>query len=111
MPQIHPRAFVDPSARLAERVEVGPHAFIEADVVIGRGTRILHGAHIARWTTLGADNVVYPGAVIGHDPQDVGYHGEKAFTVIGDGNVMREGFTVHRGNREGTSTVIGSHNY
>ena len=111
MPEIHPTAFVHPTAQLAEGVEVSPQVFIDADVVIGRGSRILHGAHIARWTTLGADNVVYPGAVIGHDPQDIGYHGEKAHTVIGDGNVMREGFTVNRGNREGTSTVIGSRNY
>lgn len=111
MPEIHPTAFVHPAAQLAEGVEVGPQAYIDADAVIGRGSRILHGAHIGRWTTLGADNIVYPGAVIGHDPQDIGYRGEEAHTVIGDGNVMREGFTVHRGNREGTSTLIGNNNY
>lgn len=111
MPEIHPTAFVHPTAQLAEGVQIGPQAFVDADVVIGRGTRIMHGGHVGRWTTLGADNVVYPGAIIGLAPQDLGYHGEEAYTVIGDGNVMREGFTVHRGNREGTSTVIGSHNY
>jgi UDP-N-acetylglucosamine acyltransferase len=111
MPEIHPSAFIHPSAQLAEDVQIGPHAFIDADVVIGAGTRILHGAHIGRWTTLGAGNTVYPGAVVGHDPQDLGYKGEEAYTVIGDGNVMREGFTVHRGNRPGTTTVIGSNNY
>jgi UDP-N-acetylglucosamine acyltransferase len=87
MPDIHPTAFVHPTAQIAEGVEVGPQAYIDADVVIGRGSRIMHGAHISRWTTLGADNIVYPGAVIGHDPQDIGYRGEKAHTVIGDGNV------------------------
>ena len=111
MPEIHSSSFVHPSAQLAEDVVIGPQAYIDADVVVGRGTRIMHGAHIGRWTTLGAENIIYPGAVIGHDPQDLGYKGEKAFTVIGDGNVMREGFTVHRGNREETSTVIGNHNY
>ncbi len=111
MPTIHPSAFVDPGARLAEDVQVGAQAFIDADVVIGQGTRILPGAHIGRWTTLGANNLIYPGAVIGHDPQDLGYHGEEAYTIIGDKNVMREGFTVHRGNRPGTRTVIGDNNY
>lgn len=111
MPEIHPTAYVDPAAELAADVEVGPHAFIDADTVIGPGTKIMHGAHVGRWTTMGAGNLVYPGAVIGHDPQDLGYHGEESYTVIGDGNVMREGFTVHRGNRPGTRTVIGSNNY
>ncbi len=111
MAEIHPTAFVHPSARLADDVQIGPQAFIDADVIIGNRTRIMHGAHIARWTTLGSDNCIYPGAFIGLDPQDLGYKGEQAFTVIGDGNVMREGFTVHRGNREGTSTVIGDNNY
>jgi len=111
MPEIHPTAFVHPSAKIADNVVIAPQAFIDADVVIGKGTRILHGAHIGRWTTLGENNIVYPGAVIGHDPQDLGYNGEEAYTVIGNGNVMREGFTVHRGNREGTTTTIGDNNY
>ena len=111
MPTVHPTAFVDSSAQLAENVEIGPQAFIDADVTIGAGTRIMHCAHVGRWTTLGEKNLLYPHAVIGHDPQDVGYHGEKAYTIIGNGNVMREGFTVHRGNREETATIIGNHNF
>jgi UDP-N-acetylglucosamine acyltransferase len=111
MADIHPTAIVHPSARLAEGVQVGAHAFIDADVSIGPETRLLPGAHIGRWTTLGAENVVYPGAVIGHDPQDIGYHGEESHTLIGDGNRFREGVTVHRGNRAGTRTVIGNNNF
>lgn len=111
MPQIHPTACVHPSARLADGVEIGPHAFVDRDVSLGEGTRLMHGAHVGRWTSLGAGNVVYPGAVIGLDPQDLGYGGEEAHTVIGDHNVMREGVTIHRGNRPGTETVVGDHNY
>lgn len=111
MSQIHPSACLHPSARIAEDVFIGPNVFIDADVIVGRGTRIQHGAHIGRWTTLGENNNIYPGAVIGHDPQDLGYKGEESHTVIGNGNVMREGFTVHRGNRPGTRTVIGDNNY
>ena len=111
MSQIHPSACLHPSARIAEDVFIGPNVFIDADVIVGRGTRIQHGAHIGRWTILGENNNIYPGAVIGHDPQDLGYKGEESHTVIGNGNVMREGFTVHRGNRPGTRTVIGDNNY
>jgi UDP-N-acetylglucosamine acyltransferase len=111
MPLIHPTACVDSSASLADDVQVGPNAFIDADVVIGPSTRIDHGAHIGRWTTIGANNRIFPGAVVGHEPQDLGYKGDEAYTVIGDNNVMREGFTVHRGYRAGTSTVIGNNNY
>ncbi|MFO7983765.1 MAG: acyl-ACP--UDP-N-acetylglucosamine O-acyltransferase [Desulfuromonadales bacterium] len=111
MPNIHPTAIVDPSARLAENVEIGPHAFIDADVSIGSGSRIMHGAHIGRWTTMGSENRVYPGAVIGLDPQDVGYGGERSDTVIGDGNIFREGVTVHRGNQPETKTIIGNNNF
>ena len=108
---IHPSAFIHPDARLAADVQVGPHAFVDADVTIGAGCRILHGAHIGRWTRLGSGNVVHPHAVVGYDPQDIGYHGEEAWTVIGDHNIIREGCTIHRGNRPGTQTVVGSNNF
>jgi UDP-N-acetylglucosamine acyltransferase len=111
MPAIHPSAFVDPSAQLGDDVEIGPQVFIDADVAIGTGSKVMHGAHIGRWTNLGENNVIYPYAVVGHDPQDMGYKGEEAYTVIGNGNIIREGVTIHRGNREGTSTTIGSYNF
>jgi len=108
---IHPSAIVDSSVILADDVEIGPHVFIDADVTIGAGTRLMHGAHIGRWTTLGKNNRVFPYAVIGQAPQDIGYHDEKADTLIGDNNIFREGVTVHRGNRENTSTIIGNNNF
>jgi UDP-N-acetylglucosamine acyltransferase len=108
---IHPTAIVDPSVTLAEDVEIGPHVFIDADVTIGSGTRLMHGAHIGRWTVLGKENQVFPHAVIGQAPQDIGYHDEEAWTVVGDNNIFREGVTVHRGNRQDTSTIIGNHNF
>lgn len=111
MPTIHPSACVDPQACLAQDVTVGPGAVIEADVKIDAGCSIQHNAHIGRWTHLGPHNQVYPGAVIGLDPQDFGYNGEEAWTIIGGHNVFREGVTVHRGHRAHTETVIGDHNY
>ncbi len=111
MPHIHPTAVVHPDAELAADVQVGPHAFIDADVVIGQGNVLMHGAHIGRWTTLGANNRIFPGAVIGEEPQDLGYRGEESHTVIGSGNTIREGVTIHRGNRAETLTRVGDNNY
>ncbi|KIH77341.1 acyl-[acyl-carrier-protein]--UDP-N-acetylglucosamine O-acyltransferase [Geoalkalibacter ferrihydriticus] len=109
--RIHPSAYVDPKAQLGDGVDIGPQAFVDADVVIGEGTHLMHGAHIARWTTLGKNNRIFPGAIIGQEPQDLGYKGEESYTLIGDGNVFREGVTVHRGNRPGTRTLVGDNNY
>ena len=111
MPEIHPSAIVHPEARLADDVQVGPHVFIDADVVIGSGTRLMHGAHVGRWTRIGSNNTLFPGAVVGMDPQDVSYHGEEAWTEIGDGNIIREGVTIHRGNHGGTTTRVGNNNF
>lgn len=111
MPRIHPSAHVDPSAEIAAGVTIGPNVFIDADVAIGSGTQIMHGAHIGRWTKIGANNRIFPFAAVGLEPQDLGYHGEEAFTLIGDGNTIREGCTIHRGNRPGTTTLVGNHNF
>jgi UDP-N-acetylglucosamine acyltransferase len=104
-------ACVDPRAELGDDVEVGPYCVIGPDVVIGRGTRLIAHACIYGQTTLGEENVVYPFAVIGGEPQDVSYRGTATRVEIGDHNVIREATTVHRGSeKEEGVTRIGSHN-
>ena len=70
-PQIHPTAFVAPTAQLGDDVVIGPCAVIEDDVVIGARTRIDAFASIKRYTTMGEDNHVYSYAAVGGEPQDV----------------------------------------
>jgi len=41
MNQISPLAFVSPSAKLGDNIEIGPFAFIDDDVEIGDGCKIL----------------------------------------------------------------------
>ena len=108
MAKIHPTAIVDPSAKLADDVEVGPYCVIEHDTEIGQGTRLIAQCHIGAYATLGANNVVYPFASIGTDPEDYGFEGGVSYTKIGDNNRFREGVTVNRGTHEGTVTTIGS---
>jgi len=105
---IHPTAIVDARAVLADDVAIGPYAVIEGPVRLGARTRVLAHATVVGDTTLGADNVVYPGAHIGHPPQDLAYADAASGVRIGDRNVFRENSVVHRGTAAGTFTVVGS---
>jgi UDP-N-acetylglucosamine acyltransferase len=109
---IHPTAIVSPEAELGEGVAVGPYAIVGAGVVIGAGTSVGAHATIEGPTVLGRENRVFPHAVLGFDPQDLKYHGEKTWLKIGDSNVFREFSTVHRGTVTGRGeTLIGNGNY
>jgi UDP-N-acetylglucosamine acyltransferase len=109
---IHPSAIVSPDARLADGVEIGPYAIIGADVEIGEGTTVGAHATIDGPALLGKGNRVFPHAVVGFEPQDLKYRGEKTRLTVGDSNVFREFSTVHRGTVTGHGmTVIGDNNY
>jgi UDP-N-acetylglucosamine acyltransferase len=111
MASIHPTAFVDSSARLADSVEVGPYCVIGPGVEIGARTRLHNHVTIQSLTTIGADNAIYPFSVIGADPQDRKFHGERTICEIGDRNTIREHVTVHRGTGNGGGvTRIGHDN-
>lgn len=108
----HPLVSIDPRADIAEDVEIGPFCVIGPHVRIGRGTRLDAGVHIMGHTIIGAHNRFYPGAVIGAEPQDLGFAGGDTQVIIGDHNVFREGVTVNRATeKEDGRTVIGSHNF
>jgi UDP-N-acetylglucosamine acyltransferase len=108
---IHPTAIVHPKAQLDSSVEVGPYVVIDGEVSIGADCRIGPYVYLTGQTAIGSGNRFYAGCVIGEAPQDVKYKGEPARLVIGDDNLLREGFTAHRSARAGEATVIGSHNF
>ncbi|MGQ9590261.1 MAG: acyl-ACP--UDP-N-acetylglucosamine O-acyltransferase [Planctomycetota bacterium] len=109
---VHPTAIVSPKAEIDESVEIGPYAIVEDDVRIGAGTRIMAHAVIRRYTTIGENNSIHFGAVIGDDPQDVSFRPEVRSTVeIGRNNRIREYVTIHRGTKEGGRTIIGDGNF
>lgn len=105
---VHPTALVDPSARLAAGVRVGPYAVIEAETVLGARTEVRAHAVVKRFTALGEDNVVHEGAVLGGEPQDVQFQGADSFVRIGHRNRIREGVTIHRATTPDGATVVGS---
>jgi UDP-N-acetylglucosamine acyltransferase len=109
MTLVHPTAVVDPQAELADDVRVGPYAVVEGPVTLGPGCVLHAHAVVMGHTTLGANNHVFPGAVLGAPPQDLKYAGEVTRLVIGDGNQFREHVTVHPGTKKGgLLTTVGS---
>lgn len=108
---IHATAHISPTARIAEDADIGPNVIVGDRTVVGAGTKIMANAVIGPWTTIGSNNVIHYGAIVGHDPQDIGYAGEESYAVIGNGNIIREYATIHRGNRPGTTTTIGDDNF
>lgn len=108
---IHPQAIVDPSARLADDVEVGPWTIIGADVEIGAGTVIGPHVVINGPTRIGRNNRIFQFASVGEECQDKKYKGEPTRLEIGDNNIIREGCTLHRGTIQDQGlTRLGSHN-
>ncbi|MEP6391752.1 MAG: acyl-ACP--UDP-N-acetylglucosamine O-acyltransferase [Halioglobus sp.] len=108
---IHPQAIIDPSARLADDVSVGPWSFIGADVEIGAGTVIEPHVVIRGPTQIGARNRIFQFSSIGEATPDLKYHDEPTRLIIGDDNVIRESVTIHRGTvQDRSETVIGDSN-
>lgn len=104
----HPTAIVHPTAELAVGVTVGAYAVIDAEVSIGEGTKVGAQANIQGPTVIGRENVIFPHAAIGFDPQDLKYRGERTTLVIGDRNQFREFSSINRGTATGGgSTSIG----
>ncbi len=107
--KIHPTAQVAASAKLGKSVCVGAFAIIEDDAVIGDNCVIHAHAVIRPFVTFGANNQVFPHAVIGGSPQDLSFDlGIESFVQIGDNNIFREGVTVNRATQENSATRIGS---
>jgi UDP-N-acetylglucosamine acyltransferase len=107
----HPTALIDPESDIAPDVQIGPYSIIEGPVRIGPGCVIEGHACLSGPLTMGRDNFVGHGAVLGKSPQHRGYRGESTSLRIGDGNVFREHVTVHRGTVQGGGeTWIGNHN-
>jgi len=108
---VHATAVIDPEATLAPDVQVGPYAIIEGPVRVGPGCVIEAHACLSGPLTMGRDNFVGYGAVLGKSPQHRGYRDEPTGVRIGDHNVFREFVTVHRGTVQGERiTEIGDHN-
>ena len=103
---IHPTAIIADGAIIDESATIGPGAVIGANVKIGKGTKVDAHAVIDGHTVIGEDCHIFPGAIVGLEPQDKSYKGEPTGVILGDRAVIREYATIHRSTGEG-HTVIG----
>jgi UDP-N-acetylglucosamine acyltransferase len=110
-PRIHPTAVISAEAHLADDVQIGPFVVIEGPVRISAGCVLRPHVQLCGPLTLGRENVVFAGAVLGERPQHLKYNGEPTQLEIGDHNTFRENVTIHRGTTHSWTTRIGNHNF
>jgi len=104
---IHPLAVVSPEATIAPSVQIGPFCVVESGANIGPGCIIESRVVVKEHTSLGANNRVFEGAVLGGLPQHVHVPENPGRVTIGSGNTIRENVTVHRALVPDHATTIG----
>lgn len=105
-------ASVDLRAEIAEDVSIGPFCVVGPLAKIGRGSKLLNHVTITGRVTIGEENKIYPGAVLGAEPQDLSYRNGDTRVIIGDRNIIRESVTINRGTeKEDGITAIGDDCY
>lgn len=107
---IHSSAIIHPDAQVGDGCEIGPYCVIGEHVRMGANCRLHSHVVVGGRTTMGSDNEMFPFACIGMKTQDLKFKGGAPRLDIGDGNVFREGVTVHCGTNDGQATVVGSKN-
>src|ERR1700683_5557718 len=101
MSEIDGRAEVSSSARIGCNVKIGPFAVLAGEVELGANCVFYPHAVVQGPARLGRGNHVYSFSVIGGEPQDLTYKGERVSLEIGDANEFHEFSTVNRGTVKG----------
>jgi UDP-N-acetylglucosamine acyltransferase len=107
-PDIHPTAIVEDGSRIADGVKIGPYCHVTRDVMLGEGVVLVSHVVVAGRTSVGARTRIFPFASIGHQPQDLKYHGEPSTLTVGEDCLIREGVTMNPGTEGGgMETIVG----
>lgn len=110
--KIHHTAIVSPDADIADDVEIGAFTIVEGGVSIGAGSAIHSHVHLLGDVSIGEGCTVWPGTIIGGDPQSTGFDPTTRSGVeIGKRNIIRENITIHRSMEKGEKTLIGHDNF
>lgn len=108
MNKFHKTALINNNAKIGKNVTIGPYSIIDDNVIIGDNSVVYPYVHIKSNTIIGKNNKIFQGSVLGEDPQDLKYSGEKTFLEIGDNNTIRENCTLNKGTSHANKTIIGS---
>jgi len=105
--KIHPTAIISSSAQIGDNVEIGPQVIVGDECIVGDGSILSPRAVLERNVILGKNVKVGVGTVLGGDPQDLKFRGERTTVEVGDNTVIREYSTVNRGTAQSFKTSIG----
>ena len=108
---IAPTARVHPEARIGPRTRIGEFCIVEQDVVLGEDNLLEPYVFVRRWTSLGDRNEISAGTVLGTDPLDKNFKGDRSYLNIGNDNKIREHYTISRGTKPESVTSLGNGNY
>ena len=97
---VHPTAFVEPSASLAQGVQLFVHTYVGSDARIGFGTIINTGAIISHDCQLGDFVNISPGAILAGEVQI----GERV--LVGMGVTINLGVKIGQGARIGNGATV-----
>lgn len=107
--RIHPSSIIDEGAQIGENVIIGPFCHIGSDVTLGDNIKLISHIVVIGKTSIGAGTNIFPGAVLGAEPQNVNYKGETTELEVGAGCLIREGVTMHTGMPDsGGKTIVGN---
>jgi UDP-N-acetylglucosamine acyltransferase len=107
-PEIHPTAIVEDGARICDGVKIGPYCHVGREVTLGEGVELVSHVAVSGRTGIGARTRIFPFASIGHQPQDLKYHGEPSTLTVGADCLIREGVTMNPGTEGGgMETIVG----
>jgi UDP-N-acetylglucosamine acyltransferase len=109
--RVAPTAVVHPDAVVGPQCHIGEYCVIESDVVMGARCRLEPYVFVKRWTAMGDENEISAGTVLGTDPLDKNFKGDRSYLRIGSRNRIREHYTISRGTQPESVTEIGDDNY
>lgn len=106
--RIHPTAIVESGARLGAGVRVGPFCTVGPNVILGDNVELMSHVVVTGDTTIGAGTRVFPHAILGTEPQNIAYRGERTTLKVGANNLIREGVTMNIGTANSRGeTIVG----
>lgn len=108
--EIGPWTYIGPEVEIESGTKIGPRCTIDGCIKIGPNNRFHENVSIHGWTTIGEGNEIYPFAVIGTEPQDLKFKGDRSYVKIGDNNKIREFATIHRSTGPDEITEVGNNN-
>ncbi len=101
MNKIHETAVIKDGAIIGQDSIIGPYCCVGGNAVLGDGVELKSHVVVEGYTLIGAGTKIFPFASVGHQPQDLKYHGEVSRLEIGCNNVIREHVTLNPGTEGG----------